>query len=274
MKYLTHPTWNKTEALNFIQTMLRLNSEDFLETLQSEKFTTKDLENSGISVLMQVQKKVDEILSQNQIQAVYEIIDFNGVFIHFENTFLKMKIFVSGDDSDSLKFGVAFWGQNVNNPFDTSMSLEEYLQQNFIPVLADWNNSENHPLVTMAEQLKDFDLGTALEEAKIPFGDEKKFISLVEDKLEMLQSDDWEFSSLDFGEEVMFELEYCPTALKEFNSWILNNLKGWYMYNKSHFNFLKVIYNIGKDTDDTMKLICRGFKTVESEEIFDKMFEE
>lgn len=92
-----------------------------------------------------------------------------------------MKVFeVNSVESNSETLAVKFWGQNVNDPFDNNMSLNSYLKQNFIPILIEWNESEDHLLVGIVDEVQNFDIQKALDEHKTPFGDETRLISMLE----------------------------------------------------------------------------------------------
>ena len=253
-KFLTHPIWEKDAAETFVEMMITLNSKEFLTIINSKEFIDG---KSGLPLLQKVQERLDKTLTNNQISASYYTVEGNGLFVHFDNTFLKMKVFeVNSLAPDSDTLAVKFWGQNVNDPFDNKMLLDSYLKQNFVPVLIDWDESEDHPLTKIVKDIQNFDFKKVLDESKIPFGDKDRLISLLENSLETFKSDDWEVlitlgKNLQDEEDMWCYLTLRPDILKQFD--------------KQSFNAFAMNLIFEKNTvDSTLKLTHKQVGTIES----------
>ena len=255
-KYLTHPVWEKDAAEKFVEMMITLNSKEFSTIINEKEFIDGA---TGLPLLKKVQEKLDTIFIRNKIDVSYELVETHGLFVHFNNTFLKMKVFeVNSVESNSETLTVKFWGQNVNDPFDNNMSLNSYLKQNFIPILIEWNESEDHPLVGIVDEVQNFDIQKALDEHKTPFGDETQLISMLESELQTFKSDEWEIttSTVPNG-EMWCWLKLRPNVLRQFDEKIDFNTK-------MEFSILTVNLIFEKNPDSTMKMTYRHIGTIES----------
>lgn len=255
-KYLTHPTWEKDAAEKFVELMVTLNSKVFSNIINEKEFIDGA---TGLPLLKKVQEKLDTIFTRNKIDVSYELVETHGLFVHFNNTFLKMKVFeVNSVESNSETLAVKFWGQNVNDPFDNNMSLNSYLKQNFIPILIEWNESEDHPLVGIVDEVQNFDIQKALDEHKTPFGDETRLISMLESELQTFKSDEWEIttSTVPNG-EMWCWLKLRPNVLRQFDEKIDFNTK-------MDFSILTVNLIFEKKPDSTMKMTYRHIGTIDS----------
>lgn len=252
-KFLTHPVWEKDAAENFVKMVLTLNSEVYSNIINEKEFIDG---KSGLPLLQMIQEKLDANLTKNGIGASYYLIEGNGLYVHFDNTFLKMKVFeVNSIAPNSETLAVKFWGQNVNDPFDNDMLLESYLKQNFIPILIDWNESENHPLVEIVKEVQNFDFEKVLDESQLPFGDESALISLLENELKTFKSDPWEIRITNAKDEMWVWLALRPEVLRQFDE---------QKYFDSYFNALVVNLIIEKSEKSTMKLTQKHIGTIES----------
>lgn len=255
-KYLTHPIWEKDAAEKFVEMMITLNSKEFLTIINSKEFING---KSGLPLLQQVQERLDKTLTNNQIGVSYYTVEGDGLYVHFDNTFLKMKVFeVNSLAPDSETLAVKFWGQNVNDPFDNNMSLNSYLKQNFIPILIEWNESEDHPLVGIVKEVQNFNIQKALDKHKTPFGDETQLISMLESELQTFKSDEWEIttSTVPNG-EMWCWLKLRPDVVKQFDEKIDFNTK-------MDFSVLAVNLIFEKNSDSTMKMTYQHIGTIES----------
>ena len=255
-KYLTHPVWEKDAAEEFVELMVTLNSKVFSNIINEKEFIDGA---TGLPLLKKVQEKLDTIFTRNKIDVSYELVETHGLFVHFNNTFLKMKVFeVNSVESNSETLTVKFLGQNVNDPFDNNMSLNSYLKQNFIPILIEWNESEDHPIVGIVDEVQNFDIQKALDEHKTPFGDETRLISMLESELQTFKSDEWEIttSTVPNG-EMWCWLKLRPNVLRQFDEKIDFNTK-------MEFSVLTVNLIFEKNPDSTMKMTYRHIGTIES----------
>lgn len=255
-KFLTHPTWEKDVAEKFVELMITLNSKEFLTIINSKEFING---KSGLPLLQQVQERLDANLTKNGIGASYYTIEGDGLYVHFDDTFLKMKVFeVNSLVPDSETLAVKFWGQNINDPFESDMPLNSYLKQNFIPILIEWNESEDHPLVGIVEEVQNFDIQKALDEHQTPFGDEVQLISMLEGGLQTFKSNDWEIttSTVPNG-EMWCWLKLRPNVLRQFDEKIDFNTK-------MDFSVLTVNLIFEKNPDSTMKMTYQHVGTIES----------
>ena len=255
-KYLTHPVWEKDATEKFVELMVTLNSKVFSNIINEKEFIDGA---TGLPLLKKVQEKLDTIFTRNKIDVSYELVETHGLFVHFNNTFLKMKVFeVNSVESNSETLAVKFWGQNVNDPFDNNMSLNSYLKQNFIPILIEWNESEDHPLVGIVDEVQNFDIQKALDEHKTPFGDETRLISMLESELQTFKSDEWEIttSTVPNG-EMWCWLKLRPNVLRQFDEKIDFNTK-------MDFSILTVNLIFEKKPDSTMKMTYRHIGTIDS----------
>lgn len=255
-KFLTHPTWEKDAAEKFVELMVTLNSKVFSNIINEKGFIDG---KSGLPLLQMVQEKLDANLTKNGIGASYYTVEGDGLYVHFDDTFLKMKVFeVNSLAPDSETLAVKFWGQNVNDPFENDMPLNSYLKQNFIPILIDWNESENHPLVEIVKEVQNFDIQKALDKHKTPFGDEAQLISMLEGELQTFKSDDWEISTSTVPNgEMWCWLKLRPDVVRQFDEKIDFNTK-------MDFSVLTVNLIFEKNPDSTMKMTYRHVGTIES----------
>lgn len=170
-----------------------------------------------------------------------------------------MKIFeVNSVESNSETLAVKFWGQNVNDPFDNNMPLNSYLKQNFIPVLLDWNESEDHPLMEIVKEIQNFDVQEALDKSQVSFGDEEKLISLLEKELSTFKNDDWGIHTTTVpNREMWIWLTLRPEVLRQFDEKIDFNTQ-------MDFSALTVKLVLEKNEDSTMKATHKHIGTIES----------
>lgn len=101
------------DDINQVECEVTRRRKNTLFILWSASLTDKEKEfidgATGLPLLKKVQEKLDTIFTRNKIDVSYELVETHGLFIHFNNTFLKMKVFeVNSVESNSETLAVKF----------------------------------------------------------------------------------------------------------------------------------------------------------------------